>query len=368
MAAFNNVETDSIPESWKRLCLPYDANAFQGDFKRLSSLGEDTDPGFTKFLTNKYWNHLAIQLGHWNPMKVIVMDHEMFNFMPDHTKAGVLRAMQHFLNEDAMFVRDPNNCQFLILGPRKILEPEITMVGNTPIWDPKKKHVGIEAPAKLSRPANAYILYRKDHHEAVKAANPGMHNNDISVITGAMWKAESEEVRQKYIELAEEVKTEFMKNNPDYRYTPRRSCDIKRRLPSSNKKGTAAARVQARAGPISGAHGFVNNEAGTRGIVRSQITDLIPGSRKFLGGDNNMQNWSPFDYMPVTSNMGFENSFEANNMDTTASATSPIALSFPVGMGNGADPATPATPEDTWMSFGELDDAINGVWDATMSI
>lgn len=32
---------------------------------------------------------------------------------------------------------------------------------------------------KIPRPPNAYILYRKDHHPIVKAANPGIHNNGI---------------------------------------------------------------------------------------------------------------------------------------------------------------------------------------------
>lgn len=33
--------------------------------------------------------------------------------------------------------------------------------------------------AKVPRPANAFILYRKDHHESVKLAHPGIHNNQI---------------------------------------------------------------------------------------------------------------------------------------------------------------------------------------------
>lgn len=33
--------------------------------------------------------------------------------------------------------------------------------------------------AKILRPPNAFILYRKAHHEAVKAAHPGIHNNQI---------------------------------------------------------------------------------------------------------------------------------------------------------------------------------------------
>lgn len=35
------------------------------------------------------------------------------------------------------------------------------------------------ANARIPRPPNAFIGFRKDHHEEVKAANPGIHNNDI---------------------------------------------------------------------------------------------------------------------------------------------------------------------------------------------
>lgn len=32
---------------------------------------------------------------------------------------------------------------------------------------------------KVSRPANAFILYRKHHHSDIVARNPGLHNNEI---------------------------------------------------------------------------------------------------------------------------------------------------------------------------------------------
>lgn len=76
-----------------------------------------------------------------------------------------------------MFARDADNSKVWILGPKKVMQPNITVVGNIPIWDPKKKHVRVEA--KIPRPPNAYILYRKDKHNEVKAENPHLHNNEI---------------------------------------------------------------------------------------------------------------------------------------------------------------------------------------------
>lgn len=97
---------------------------------------------------------------------------------------------------------------------------------------------------RIPRPPNAYILYRKDNHHLVKAANPGIHNNEIceyspvalmamltsiAVILGAQWNNETTEVRDEYTAKAERVKEEFMKANPNYKYQPRRPEEKKRR-------------------------------------------------------------------------------------------------------------------------------------------
>jgi hypothetical protein len=37
----------------------------------------------------------------------------------------------------------------------------------------------MEKKEKIPRPANAFILYRKANHDAVKAESPGIGNNDI---------------------------------------------------------------------------------------------------------------------------------------------------------------------------------------------
>jgi hypothetical protein len=77
-----------------------------------------------------------------------------------------------------MFARDADNDQVWILGPKRVMRPNITVVGNIPIWDPKRKHVP-PPQTKIPRPPNAYILYRKDKHNEVKAENPNLHNNEI---------------------------------------------------------------------------------------------------------------------------------------------------------------------------------------------
>lgn len=77
-----------------------------------------------------------------------------------------------------MFAQDADNSKVWILGPKKLIRPNITVVSNIPIWDPKRKHVPL-LQIKIPRPPNAYILYRKDKHNGVKAENPNLHNNKI---------------------------------------------------------------------------------------------------------------------------------------------------------------------------------------------
>nr|prf transcription factor [Podospora anserina] len=227
----------------------YGNRAFQFDFASLESLPEDANPGLTEVLTAKYWNHFSIQLGHWNTLKVIVLDAQMFSIMPDHTKKGVLNTM------------------------------------NTTVWDPKKRHVQATAEAKIPRPPNAYILYRKDQQAALKAANPGIPNNDISVMTGGMWKKESPEVRAEYQRRASEIKAKLMSAHPHYRYVPRRSSEIRRRAPRRNR-----AQEVANASPIGENSGapIVGNPIVTTMEQQQPLPDISIAPNQEITKDNDV--------------------------------------------------------------------------------
>ncbi|OBT99156.1 hypothetical protein VE01_02603 [Pseudogymnoascus verrucosus] len=93
-----------------------------------------------------------------------------------------------------------------------------------------------ETMAKVPRPPNAFILYRKDHHQLVKDANPGIHNNEISVILGQKWNGESTEVRDHYLALSKQAKRDHLLQYPDYQYRPRRPEQLKRRMTKEKKR------------------------------------------------------------------------------------------------------------------------------------
>nr|APB08803.1 mating type protein [Neofusicoccum kwambonambiense] len=87
-----------------------------------------------------------------------------------------------------------------------------------------------DPPPWVPRPMNCFIIYRKEKHASVVAANPGLHNNDISKIIGRMWKAETNATKEIFKAKAEKLNKEHAAANPNYRYTPRKSVVIKRRL------------------------------------------------------------------------------------------------------------------------------------------
>ncbi|KAE8321092.1 hypothetical protein BDV39DRAFT_197896 [Aspergillus sergii] len=85
---------------------------------------------------------------------------------------------------------------------------------------------------KVPRPPNAFILYRQHHHPRIKEAYPDFTNNEISIILGKQWKAESEEVKMQFRNMAEELKKKHAEDHPDYHYTPRKPSEKKRRVSS----------------------------------------------------------------------------------------------------------------------------------------
>nr|ACS91132.1 HMG [Nannizzia gypsea]ACS91145.1 HMG [Nannizzia gypsea] len=91
---------------------------------------------------------------------------------------------------------------------------------------------------KVPRPPNAFILYRQHHHPVIKAAHPEYHNNDISILLGKKWKAETSETKAHFKALAEEIKKKHAEENPGYQYAPRKPSEKKRRC--TNRRNGAA--------------------------------------------------------------------------------------------------------------------------------
>jgi hypothetical protein len=85
---------------------------------------------------------------------------------------------------DRVFLGAPRH---FVAGGGMLVQP----VGSDPIWivrtenKPRTSTVSSNPTStttkttKIPRPPNAYILYRKERHNTVKDANPGITNNEI---------------------------------------------------------------------------------------------------------------------------------------------------------------------------------------------
>ncbi|KAI8930159.1 high mobility group box domain-containing protein, partial [Entophlyctis helioformis] len=75
------------------------------------------------------------------------------------------------------------------------------------------------------RPANSFILYRREKHIEIMAQYKGsktLNNNVISKIVADMWRSEVPEIKARYAAMADEEKRAHMAKYPDYKYRPRK--------------------------------------------------------------------------------------------------------------------------------------------------
>lgn len=62
---------------------------------------------------------------------------------------------------------------------KTVISADAQVMWKDPSYGAQSANVSKVTEKKLPRPANSFILYRKSLHPELKAANPGMHNNDI---------------------------------------------------------------------------------------------------------------------------------------------------------------------------------------------
>lgn len=83
---------------------------------------------------------------------------------------------------------------------------------------------------KIPRPANSFILYRRDKNYEFLSKGIKMKNNDLSRVLGKSWREESIVVKDYYFRLAQEAVEKHKILYPGYKYKPRKHKEIKRRV------------------------------------------------------------------------------------------------------------------------------------------
>ncbi|KAG6061491.1 hypothetical protein E4U17_001287 [Claviceps sp. LM77 group G4] len=187
------------------------------------------------------WSQLQMQL---NPfVEVLCLDGSLYRMLDTGAKTFIATRFMKHVKESVLYCIDGTGHDRVFLGaPRHFVVGGGMLLrpgGLEPFWivrsETKEKTPAICAPSnaadpkKIPRPPNAYILYRKERHNAVKEANPGISNNEISQVLGKSWNLETRELRQRYKEMSENIKIAFHEKYPNYTYRPRKPSEKKRR-------------------------------------------------------------------------------------------------------------------------------------------
>nr|AKH05037.1 mating type 2 HMG1/2 protein [Epichloe sp. LpTG-2] len=187
------------------------------------------------------WSQLQLQV---NPfVQVLCLDGNLYRMLDTGAKNFIAQNFINHVKESVLYCIDGTGHDRVFLGaPRHfvtgggmLLQPG----GSEPFWvvrsETKIRTPAVCSPSvsakttKIPRPPNAYILYRKERHNTVKDANPGITNNEISQILGRAWNLETRDVRQRYKDMADRVKQALLEKHPDYQYKPRKPSEKKRR-------------------------------------------------------------------------------------------------------------------------------------------
>ncbi|XP_072750573.1 uncharacterized protein Cic isoform X2 [Anoplolepis gracilipes] len=98
----------------------------------------------------------------------------------------------------------------------------------------------LKAKERIRRPMNAFMIFSKRHRALVHQRHPNQDNRTVSKILGEWWYALGQEEKQKYHELASEVKEAHFKAHPDWKW-----CSKDRRKSSTTSfKGNEVGRAK----------------------------------------------------------------------------------------------------------------------------
>ncbi|OBZ85827.1 Non-histone chromosomal protein 6, partial [Choanephora cucurbitarum] len=88
------------------------------------------------------------------------------------------------------------------------------------------ENISSEAPTRVTRPPNAYLLFNKEMRKILKNQDPSMKVADISKEVGFRWKNMSKEQKEHYITQANKLKEEQKALHPNAMYIRRSRAEL----------------------------------------------------------------------------------------------------------------------------------------------
>ncbi|KAH7405794.1 MAT1-2-1 [Phaeosphaeria sp. MPI-PUGE-AT-0046c] len=97
---------------------------------------------------------------------------------------------------------------------------------------------------KAPRPMNCWIIFRDYMHKHLKAQHPELRVQEISTKCSEVWRNLSSDEKKVWQKAAQSAKEEHRRLHPDYKYSPRKPGEKKKRQSRKAKLAAAAAQTE----------------------------------------------------------------------------------------------------------------------------